>query len=290
MWTADGWQDYALLDCGGGMRLERWGRELLSRPDPTAIWPPLPLREWREVGGRYERSSSGGGKWNISSLPERWTIGYGSLRFIIKPMGFKHTGIFPEQAVNWDWFSALIRSAGRPVSVLNLFGYTGGATLAAALAGAEVCHVDAARGIVAHGRENAAASGLSDAPIRWIVDDCAKFAARELRRGRKYDAVIMDPPSYGRGPDGEVWRIEENLYPLLSDCVSLLSDNPLFFLINSYTTGLSPSAAGYALSRALLPRFGGRVESGEIGLPVGSTGLVLPCGSSARWAKKEASV
>lgn len=284
MWIAQNWKDYELLDCSDGERLERWGKYILIRPDPQVIWKGCrnhPL--WKKADAKYSRSSKGGGSWNGNKLPEEWKLAYGDLRFIVKPMGFKHTGLFPEQAVNWDWFSELIRTAGREIRVLNLFAYTGGATIAAAKAGASVCHVDAAKGMVARARENAAESGLADAPIRYIVDDCKKFVEREIRRGKKYEAVIMDPPSYGRGPSGEMWKLEENADELISLAASLLSDKPLFFLINSYTAGLSPSSMAYILQNRIVPTHGGRVGSDEIGIPVTTTGGILPCGGSARW-------
>jgi 23S rRNA (cytosine1962-C5)-methyltransferase len=285
MWSSDKWKDYELLDCGGGEKLERWGKFTLVRPDPQAIWQTPRLHPgWNSCSARYVRSSSGGGRWEIKNLPEQWQIGYGSLSFQIKPMNFKHTGLFPEQASNWDFAMDTIRAAGRPVSVLNLFAYTGGATVACAAAGASVCHVDAARGMVAWARENARCSGLSDAPIRYIVDDCAKFVEREIRRGRRYDAVIMDPPSYGRGPSGEVWKLEDNLWPFLELASGVLSDHPLFFLINSYTTGLAPSVLTYLLESVVSKRFGGKAVSGELGLPVTAGGLILPCGSAGRWS------
>ena len=271
MWTSDKWRDYELIDCGRGEKLERWGKYTLVRPDPQAIWnTPRENPLWRRHDARYARSSTGGGAWEKKELPERWTVGYGNLTFNIKPMNFKHTGLFPEQAANWDWAGEQIRKAGRPVSVLNLFAYTGGASVACAAAGASVCHVDAAKGMVAWAKENAKSSGLEDAPIRWIIDDCGKFVEREIRRGRRYDGVIMDPPSYGRGPSGEIWKLEENLYPF-------------FFLINSYTTGLAPSVLTYLLESIVTKRHGGRTESGELGLPVTDTGLVLPCGATGRW-------
>ncbi|MCD7761079.1 MAG: class I SAM-dependent methyltransferase [Clostridiales bacterium] len=284
MWIADRWKDYELIDCGGGEKVERWGKTVLVRPDPQAIWnTPRERREWKRPDGRYHRSSSGGGHWDKGRMPERWQVRYDELTFQVGAMNFKHTGLFPEQAVNWDFAREMIRSAGRPVRVLNLFAYTGGATVACAAAGAQVCHVDAAKGMVAWARENAALSGLPDAPIRWIVDDCGKFVEREIRRGHRYDAIIMDPPSYGRGPSGEVWKLEDSLYPFLERAVQLLSDRPLFFLINSYTTGLAPSVLGYLLDVLVTPKHGGRTECGELGLPVTATGLVLPCGSAGRW-------
>ena len=288
MWQAENWKDYELIDCSDGQRLERWKDYILVRPDPQVIWKDVqksPL--WKKADARYSRSSGGGGAWNENRLPEQWTAAYQKLglTFCVKPMGFKHTGIFPEQAVNWDWFSELIQNAGRPIRVLNLFAYTGGATLAAAKAGAQVVHVDASKGMVQMAKRNAELSGLENAPIRYIVDDCQKFAQREIRRGNKYDAVIMDPPSYGRGPSGEIWKLEDQVGDLIGLLTELLSDKPLFFLLNSYTTGLSPAAMGYMLSLKLCPTFGGRVASDEIGLPVRQTGGVLPCGSSARWTK-----
>ena len=248
MWIAENWNDYKLLDTSDGERLEKWGDYILVRPDPQVIWKTeKTLPEWRKAHGVYNRSSSGGGGWKVNKLPKEWYINYGSLKFVLRPMGFKHTGLFPEQAVNWDWFSSLIKNCPYPVRVLNLFAYTGGATIAAAAAGASVCHVDAAKGMVAQAKENAALSGLADAPIRYIVDDCKKFVEREIRRGHKYEAIIMDPPSYGRGPGGEVWKIEEAIDELITLCSSLLSDRPLFFLVNSYTTGLSPLTMKYMI-------------------------------------------
>ena len=285
MWIAPDWRDYRLLDCGGGERLERWGKYTLARPDPQAIWPRTEPELWKRADAVYHRSSTGGGRWEIRSLPESWTIGWREQTFNIKPMSFKHTGVFPEQAANWDFIAQQVRAAGRPVSVLNLFAYTGGATLAAAAAGASVCHVDAARGMVSWARENAKSSGLSDAPVRYIVDDCKKFVQREIKRGRRYDAVIMDPPSYGRGPTGEVWKFENDIAPFLELCAGVLSPEPLFVIISSYTAGISPSVASYLLGTVLLPRFGGKVEASELGLLCQSTGLALPCGHTARWMK-----
>lgn len=283
MWKADKWEEYTLLDTSDGKRLEKWGKYILCRPDPQVIWKNVKNSPyWKKADAIYERAG-GGGSWRKCDVPESWTLGYGALRFKIKPMGFKHTGLFPEQAVNWDWFSDLIKNAKRPIKVLNLFAYTGGATVAAAAAGAGVCHVDAAKNMVAQAKENAALSGLSDAPIRYIVDDCKKFVEREIRRGNRYDAVIMDPPSYGRGPSGEIWKLEDNIAELIKLAADVLSDKPLFFLVNSYTTGLSPSAMGYMLGLEMKKRFGGSVEADEIGIPVLQTGQVLPCGSSARW-------
>ena len=284
MWIAENWEDYELLDCGDGEKLERWGRQILVRPDPQAIWEaPRRSSAWQNPDARYLRSNTGGGHWERRKLPEQWTVQYGELTFNVKPMNFKHTGLFPEQAVNWDFVMEKIRRAGRPIQVLNLFAYTGGATVACAAAGASVCHVDAAKGMVAWAKENARSSGLADAPIRWIVDDCAKFVEREIRRGRRYDAVIMDPPSYGRGPSGEIWKLEENLFPFVELVAGVLSDEPLFFLINSYTTGLAPSVLTYLLETLVARRYGGRTESQELGLPVTATGLALPCGASGRW-------
>ncbi len=284
MWVADGWKDYELIDCGGGEKLERWGKYILVRPDPQAIWqtPRLDPR-WAKANARYARSATGGGAWAKKDVPERWSAQYKNLTFNVKPINFKHTGLFPEQAANWDFCGDLIRKAGRPVSVLNLFAYTGAATVACATAGASVCHVDAARGMVAWAKENAQSSGLADAPIRYIVDDCAKFAQREIRRGHRYDGIIMDPPSYGRGPSGEVWKLEENLWPFVELVSQLLSDQPLFFLINSYTTGLAPSVLTYILETLVTKKHGGHTESQELGLPVTNTGLCLPCGATGRW-------
>ena len=284
MWIADKWKDFELVDCSDGEKLERWGQYFLVRPDPQAIWvTPRTNEHWFNSNGHYRRSESGGGSWNKGRLPESWKICYRDLTFLVKPMNFKHTGLFPEQAVNWDWVSDRIREAGREISVLNLFAYTGGATVACAKAGASVCHVDAAKGMVAWGKENAAASGLADAPIRWIVDDCAKFVEREIRRGHRYDAIIMDPPSYGRGPGGEVWKLEKDLWPFVSLCAGVLSENPLFVLINSYTTGLSPTVLSYITESIFTGKYGGSSEAQELGLPVTDSGLMLPCGAACRW-------
>ena len=279
------WTSYRLLDTSEGEKLERWGDVTLIRPDPQILWKtPRSHPAWATADGHYHRSSAGGGSWEFrKKLPSGWILPYGDLRFNIRPTGFKHTGLFPEQAVNWDYMTGKIKAADRKISVLNLFAYTGGATLACAAAGAEVCHVDASKGMVQWARENAAASSLSEKPIRWIVDDCEKFVRREIRRGRKYDAIIMDPPSYGRGPNGEVWKLEDNIYDLISLCVGALSEQPLFFLVNSYTTGLSPSVMGYLLDSLLRPKFGGSVSFDEIGLPVAQSGLCLPCGATAIW-------
>lgn len=284
MWIADHWKDYEVIDTSCGEKLERWGRYILLRPDPQVIWKTeKTVPEWNHLNGHYHRSSKGGGEWEFFKLPEEWTISYRELNFRLKPFSFKHTGLFPEQAVNWDWCSERIREAGRPVKVLNLFAYTGGATLAAASAGASVTHVDASKGMVTWAKENAAASHLEDAPVRWLVDDCVKFVEREIRRGNKYDGIIMDPPSYGRGPKGEIWKIEESIYPFVELAAQLLSDDALFFLINSYTTGLQPAVLNYILSTVIQKKHGGEVQSSEIGLPVSSNGLVLPCGATGRW-------
>ena len=294
MWIADGWNDYEVLDTSAGEKLERWGDYILVRPDPQVIWnTPHKVREWKQKNGHYHRSNKGGGQWEFFDLPEQWEISYGNLKFHLKPFHFKHTGLFPEQAVNWEWSGNLIREAkkknpGKEIKVLNLFAYTGGATVACADAGAAVTHVDASKGMVTWAKENAAASGLANAPIRYLVDDCVKFVEREIRRGNHYDAIIMDPPSYGRGPKGEIWKIEENIFPLVQLCTKVLADKPLFFLINSYTTGLQPAVLSYMLNLELKSRFGGTVEADEIGLPVrGKQGLVLPCGASGRWSRKE---
>ncbi len=291
MRTAEHWKDYELLDATDGERLERWGNCLLIRPDPQILWHTgrrHPL--WKSAHARYHRSHTGGGHWETyKPLPDVWEIGYSSddvpteLRFRLKPMGFKHTGLFPEQAVNWDAMARMIRTANRPIRVLNLFGYTGAATLACVAAGAHVTHVDASKGMVSWGRENAVSSGLADQPMRWLVDDCGKFVQREQRRGNTYDAILMDPPSYGRGPGGEVWKLEEQIFGLVRECVALLSDCPLFFLINSYTTGLSPSVMQYMLASLIAERHGGTTSADEIGLPVTQSGLILPCGATAMW-------
>ena len=285
MWCAENWKDYELIDTSEGERLERWGKYILVRPDPQIVWKnddKSPL--WKKADATYKRSSKGGGAWGNNRLPDQWKIGYKELEFIIRPTGFKHTGLFPEQAANWDWFSDLIKNSGRKIKVLNLFAYTGGATVAAAKAGASVCHVDAAKGMVAQAKENAAMSGLAEAPIRYIVDDCKKFVEREIKRGNKYDGIIMDPPSYGRGPSGEVWKIEECIDEFVRLAVNVLSDKPLFFLLNSYTTGLSPLAMSYIVNLRLASKFGGKTEAGELALPVTQTNGFLPCGASVRWS------
>lgn len=291
MWIAENWKDYEVLDCSNGEKLERWGDYILVRPDPQVLWNmPRTNPGWHKKNGHYHRNNKGGGEWEFFHLPEQWEIHYGELEFHLKPFSFKHTGLFPEQAVNWDWFSAIIKTAkgkqpNRTIKILNLFAYTGGATCAAAKAGASVTHVDASKGMVTWAKENARSSGLKDAPIRWIVDDCVKFVEREIRRGNHYDAIIMDPPSYGRGPKGEIWKIEEKIHVLIQLCAQLLSDEPLFFLVNSYTTGLAPAVLTYMLSTEVCKRCGGHVDSQEIGLSVRETGLILPCGAAGRWEK-----
>ena len=288
MWCADEWKDYILIDALGGEKLEYWKNVLLRRPEPQAIWTAKSQTAlWNKTDATYKRSSSGGGHWEIynKKTPDRWMVSYKNLTFNIKPMGFKHTGLFPEQAVNWDWFSALIRDAKKPVKVLNLFAYTGGATVAALEAGAEVCHVDAAKGMVSWAKENVISSGLSDRHVRYIVDDVKKFVAREARRGNKYDAIIMDPPSYGRGPKGELWKLEDELYPLLEDCMKILSDEPLFFLVNVYTAGFSKTIMENVMMLTVKEKFGGKICCDEIGLPIKDRNMVLPCGMSCRWSR-----
>ena len=293
MWIADNWKDYEVLDTADGEKLERWGDYTLVRPDPQVIWDSDKKNPgWKKMNGHYHRSKAGGGEWEFHNLPEEWQIGYKTLKFNLKPFSFKHTGLFPEQATNWDWFSKLIADeivSGRrkegEIKVLNLFAYTGGATLSGLAAGAMVTHVDASKGMVGWAKENAASSGLSDKPVRWLVDDCVKFVEREIRRGNKYDAIIMDPPSYGRGPKGEIWKIEDSIYPFVKLTMDILSDDPLFFLINSYTTGLQPAVLSYMMNSTIVKKYGGKVESAEIGLPVTDTGLVLPCGASGRWQR-----
>ena len=295
MWIAENWVDYQVLDTSGGEKLERWGDYILVRPDPQVIWnTPHEHKGWKHKNGHYHRSIKGGGEWEFFDLPDEWTISYRfmdetTLTFRLKPFSFKHTGLFPEQAVNWEWFHEMIKNSEisfhRPVKVLNLFAYTGGATLAAAAAGAHVTHVDASKGMVGWARENAQSSGLGQAPVRWLVDDCVKFVEREIRRGNKYDGIIMDPPSYGRGPKGEIWKIEESIWSFIELTAQLLSQDALFFLINSYTTGLQPAVLSYMMNIVLKKRFGGQVEADEIGLPVAESGLVLPCGASGRWQR-----
>lgn len=301
MWIADNWKDYEVLDTSGGEKLERWGDYILVRPDPQVIWnTPHEHSGWKNKNGHYHRSTKGGGEWEFFKLPNEWTISYTlssiynrqiPLTFHLKPFSFKHTGLFPEQAANWDWFSRLIQewkqqNPERPIKVLNLFAYTGGATLAAAAAGATVTHVDASKGMVTWAKENAVSSGLGEAPIRWLVDDCVKFVEREIRRGNQYDGIIMDPPSYGRGPKGEIWKIEESIWPFIELTSQILSPDALFFLINSYTTGLQPAVLSYMINTSIVKRFGGQVEAAEIGLPVTESGLILPCGASGRWSRQ----
>ncbi len=288
MRVADNWKDYELIDCSCGERLERWGNITLIRPDPQVIWKTEkknPL--WKKADAVYHRSQTGGGNWEIRNIiPDFWTIGYRNLTFNIKTMGFKHTGLFPEQAVNWDLTADIIKNAGREVKVLNLFAYTGGATVSALKAGATVCHVDASKGMTLWAKENAVSSGVAEKRVRWIVDDCIKFVQREIRRGNKYDIIIMDPPSYGRGPGGEVWKLENEVYGFVELCSQVLSDDPLMVLINSYTTGLSPSVMEYILGAVVKKRFGGKVTGSEIGLRTTENGLILPCGASAIWSKE----
>ena len=292
MWIADGWKEYEVLDASGGEKLERWGKYVLLRPDPQVIWnTEKKIPEWKKLNAHYHRSNKGGGDWEFFDLPQQWDIHYRDLTFHLQPFSFKHTGLFPEQAANWDWFRAKIEQAkkenpNREIKVLNLFAYTGGATVAAAKGGAAVTHVDASKGMVTWAKENAASSGLAEAPIRYIVDDCVKFVEREIRRGNLYDAVIMDPPSYGRGPKGEIWKIEESIHDFVALCTKVLKPDPLFFLINSYTTGLQPAVLSYLLGTELVTKFGGKVQSEEIGLPVKCNGLVLPCGASGRWERE----
>ena len=287
MWIADTWKDYEILDTSQGEKLERWGSYLLIRPDPQIIWNTDKTHKgWKKPDGHYHRSTKGGGHWESFHLPDEWSIHYKGLQFHFKPFTFKHTGLFPEQAVNWEWISQKIKQARRPLRVLNLFAYTGGATLAAAKAGAAVTHVDASKGMVGWAKENAASSHLGDAPIRWLVDDCTKFVEREIRRGSRYDGIILDPPSYGRGPKGEVWKIEESIYPFVQLTTQILSDNPVFYLINSYTTGLQPGVLSYMVNSTVVKRFGGQAQADEIGLPVTESRLILPCGASCRWSKQ----
>ena len=286
MFKADNWKDYELIDASDGEKLERWGSYVLIRPDPQIIWSsPRKNPLWKKADGIYRRSSSGGGEWIKKDIPEEWTVGYGDMKFLLSPMGFKHTGLFPEQAANWDFMQKLIKNSGRKLKVLNLFAYTGGATVAAAKAGAFVCHVDASKGMVQRAKQNASLSNLPGDSIRFIVDDCLKFVEREIRRNSLYDGIILDPPSFGRGPTGEKWVLEECVDELVGKISGVLSEKPEFVILNSYTTGLSPSVCGYILSKTLCPRFGGHVEAEELGLPVKETGLYLPCGSAARWTK-----
>ena len=287
MRTAENWKDYELLDCSDGERLERWGNVILIRPDPQVIWKtPKNHPMWKKADARYWRSNSGGGKWEIyKKIPDVWSISYGVMQLRVKTMGFKHTGVFPEQAVNWDLVAKTIKEAGRPVKMLNLFGYTGAATVSAMAAGAAAVHVDASKGMVQWAKENAVVSGVADKSVRWLVDDCIKFVEREIRRGNKYDIIVMDPPSYGRGPGGEVWKLEEEVYNLVERCAELLHEDSLLFLLNSYTAGLSPSVMQYILGATIQKKYGGEISADEIGLPVRATGMVLPCGSTACWKR-----
>lgn len=291
MLIADNWKDYEVIDTSEGEKLERWGKYILLRPDPQVIWNTKKTDPyWRQLNAHYHRSNKGGGEWEFFDLPEQWKIDYdspcGKLTFNLKPFSFKHTGLFPEQAVNWDWFSSITNkkvSERRNVKVLNLFAYTGGATIAAAKAGAHVTHVDASKGMITWAKENSVSSNIPETSLRWIADDCRKFVEREIRRGNKYDAVIMDPPSYGRGPKGEIWKIEDNIFDFIKIAADVLCDKPLFFLVNSYTTGLQPGVLKYMIETVMTPRFGGTVTADEVGLPVSSKGLVLPCGAAGRW-------
>lgn len=286
MFVTDSWKDYELIDTGDGMKLERWKDIILLRPDPQVIWPYSKEPNKKNIHAIYKRSSSGGGNWDfLKKVPEKWNIKWRDLTFTVRPMGFKHTGLFPEQAVNWDWMRELIKKEDRQVNVLNLFGYTGGATVACASAGAKVCHVDAAKNMVQIGKENLQASGLENAPVRWIVDDCLKFVQREIRRGNKYDGIILDPPSYGRGPGGELWHLEEMLYPFMENLVEILSDEPLFLLLNSYTTGLQPLVLKNVIQKTVCKKFGGTVTAEEVGLKATSDNIILPCGASGRWER-----
>ena len=291
MFLADNWKDYEVIDTSSGEKLERWGKYYLVRPDPQVIWDtPKEHPKWHRPNAHYHRSNKGGGEWEFNDLPDEWTIGYGNLSFALKPFAFKHTGLFPEQAANWDWFSSIIKEAlakdpEREINILNLFAYTGGATVAALSAGAKVTHVDAAKGMVGWAKENAKISGLENAPVRWLVDDCVKFVEREIRRGNSYDAIIMDPPSYGRGPKGEIWKLEDCVFALLEKTSMILTEEPLFILVNSYTTGLQPAVLSYMMNTVFVKRFGGSVAADEVGLPVTNTSLVLPCGASGRYTR-----
>ena len=285
MTIAKNWEDYKIIDMANGQKLEKWGDYTLSRPDPQIVWKNKSYpEEWKKADAEYLRSKTGGGSWNYKKkLPVAWQIKYKDLTFNIKPMGFKHTGLFPEQAVNWDWMRNKIKNANREIKVLNLFAYTGGATVACLAAGASVCHVDSSKGMVTWAKENVTSSGLAEKKVRYIVDDVVKFVNREIRRGNKYDAIIMDPPSYGRGANGEVWQFENNIYDLVELCTNVLSDNPLFFLINSYTTGISSSVLANILNLTVAKKYKGKVESGEIGLPMERSSLILPAGIYGRW-------
>ncbi len=285
MIVANNWKDYEIIDMANGEKLERWKDIILVRPDPQIIWKEKTFpKKWNEAIAKYNRSNTGGGSWKYKKkLPSSWQVNYKNLTFNIKPMGFKHTGLFPEQAANWDWMIEKIKNAKREIKVLNLFAYTGGATVACASAGASVCHVDSSKGMVSWAKENITSSGLQDRPVRYIVDDVVKFVNREIRRGNKYDVIIMDPPSYGRGANGEVWKFEENICDLVKLCSQVLSDNPLFFLINSYTTGISSTVLENILNLNITKKYGGKVENGEIGLPMSNSKLILPCGIFGRW-------
>lgn len=288
MYVAEAWKDYEIIDASSGEKLERWGKYILIRPDPQAIWKTPRLHKgWKSPNAHYHRSKKGGGEWEFFDLPEQWTIKYKDLTFGLKPFNFKHTGLFPEQAVNWDFMREQIKKEGKNVKVLNLFAYTGGATVACAKAGAAVTHVDASRGMVTWAKENAALSGLADAPIRYLVDDCIKFVEREIRRGNRYDAIIMDPPSYGRGPGGEIWKIEDRIHELVKLCSNVISESPLFFIINSYTTGLAPAVLSYIINIEITSKYGGKVTADELGLRVSSNNLLFPCGATARWFKNK---
>ena len=283
------WKDYICLDAGNGEKLESWNGVILRRPDPQAMWDVKDYCDWKNVDGFYHRSEKGGGNWDFyKKLPEYWTVSYKHLTFKVTPTNFKHTGLFPEQAVNWDFMMDKIKNAGRPVKVLNLFSYTGAATMACSSAGAEVVQVDASKGMTEWAKENMHLCGLDNNKIRFIVDDCLKFVEREARRGNKYDGIVMDPPSYGRGPNGEVWKFEKNLYVLIEACLKILSDKPLFFLINSYTTGISSIVLDNILKTTILPIFpDGKVDAGEVGLPIKRDNMVLPCGIYGRWQSND---
>lgn len=289
MRTTHDFADYELIDVNNGERLERWGRVYLVRPDPQAVWQlPTDKKLWQKADAVYHRSASGGGHWEVlKKVPDVWSISYRGLTFRLKPMGFKHTGLFPEQAVNWNFMAERIQKAQRPVKVLNLFAYTGGATLACLKAGAAVTHVDASKGMVSWAKENAVASGLAEKPVRWLVDDCVKFVQRELRRGNRYDGIVMDPPSYGRGPNGEVWKLEQNIHELLQLTAGLLSEKPLFFVLNSYTAGMSATVLNFMVEQFVAKKFGGTVSTEEIGLPVTEKGLVMPCGNTTIWKSEQ---
>ena len=290
MFLANNWEDYELIDAGFGEKLERWGNVTVRRPEPQAVWPSNFAKkssEWNDVDAIYHRSKTGGGHWEFQNnrAEKKVKIAYGDIKFYVELMSFKHTGVFPEQAINWEWMSDLIEKEDRKVKVLNLFAYTGGVSIACAKEGAEVCHVDASKGMIARAKENMNLSGLSDKPVRYIADDVMKFVQREMRRGNKYDAIVMDPPTYGRGPKGELWKIEDTLCELVETCTQILSDDPLFFLINSYTTGLTPVMLDNILNIYLARKIGGSVSAKEIGIPISSSNLILTCGASGRWEK-----